>query len=55
MQKAKQVYPKNPSEVYFKDNVLMASKDEKRVSLEEKEKIRRGRILRIPGVDLHGA
>jgi hypothetical protein len=48
-------YPKSPGEVYFKDNVLVASKDERRVSLGEEQNIRRGRILRILFVDLHGA
>lgn len=34
--KTKMVYPKNPGEVYFKDNVLVASRDERSVSWEER-------------------
>ncbi len=55
MTKHKKAYPKNPSEVYFKDNVLVASKGARRVSWEEKQSIRKGRILKNLDVNLHGA
>ena len=32
----KTVYPKSPGEVYFKDDILVASRDERSVSLEER-------------------
>lgn len=34
--KTKTVYPKSPGEVYFKDDILVASRDERSVSLEER-------------------